>query len=281
MISYDFEYFRPKTYQEAIEIFKTKLNNGENPVYYSGGTETVTYARNKVINTGAVIDIKSIEEANVFSEEGDKIIYGAALDLNNIIEKTKYNLMSQVCRKIADHTVRNRLTLGGNICGRLFYKESVLPIMLADGTLVIAGEDGIRRQGIMEGFNKRILLKPGEILLQVEINKKNIDYPSINIRKEKKGEIDYPLFHIAALKSEDKVRYAISGLCPFPFRSVEIENILNDKNIEDKLKVQEVMKIIPTNIIDDIYGSREFRKYLFENDLLDIIKRMEDYNGII
>lgn len=275
MISYDFEYFRPKTYHEAIEMFKSTSDDGKKPVYYSGGTETVTYARNKIINTGAVIDIKSIEEANVFSENGDKIIYGAALNLNHIIERTKYSLMGEVCSKIADHTVRNRLTLGGNICGRLFYKEAVLPIMVADGFLVIAGEEGIRRQGIMEGFNKRILLKPGEILLQVEIDMKNIDSLNINIRKEKKGEIDYPLFHIVALKGKDNVRYAISGLCPFPFRSTEIENILNDKNIEDKIRVQEAMKIVPTNIIDDIYGSCDFRKYLFENDLLDIIKKME------
>jgi len=275
MISYDFEYFRPRTYQEAIEIFKSKLNDGESPVYYSGGTETVTYARNKVINTGAVIDIKSIEEANVFSEDGDKIIYGAALSLNQIIEKTKFNLMTEVSNKIADHTVRNRLTLGGNICGRLFYKEAVLPIIVAEGILVIAGEDGIRRQSIMEAFNKRILLKPGEILLQVQIDMKNIDYPYLNSRKEKKGEIDYPLFHIVALKSEEGVRYAISGLCPFPFRSIEMEEILNDKNIEDKIRIQNALKIIPTNIIDDIYGSRDFRKYLFENSMLDIVKRME------
>lgn len=275
MISYDFEYFRPKTYQEAIEIFKSTSDDGKKPVYYSGGTETVTYARNKIINTGAVIDIKSIEEANVFLEDGDKIIYGAALNLNQIIEKTKYNLMEEVCSKIADHTVRNRLTLGGNICGRLFYKEAVLPIMVADGVLIIASEDGIRRQGIMEGFNKRILLKPGEILLQVEIDIKNITYPHINIRKEKKGEIDYPLFHIVTLKCNDKVRFAISGLCPYPFRAIEIESILNNKNIDDKTRVQEVVKVIPTNILDDVYGSRDFRKYLFENDLLDIIKRIE------
>lgn len=276
MISYDFEYYRPKTYQEAIEIFKSKLDDGKKPVYYSGGTETVTYARNKVINTGAVIDIKAIEEANIFSEDGDKIIYGSALNLNDIAEKTKFNLMAEVSNKIADHTVRNRLTLGGNICGRLFYKEAVLPIMVADGILVIAGENGIRRQAIMEGFDKRIVISPGEILLQVEIDMKNIDYPHFNIRKEKKGEIDYPLIHIAALKGEDKVRYGISGLCPFPFRSIEMENILNNKGIEGKVRVQEIMKVIPTNVIDDIYGSRDFRRYLFENSVLDIIKRMEE-----
>ena len=275
MISYDFEYYRPKTYEEAIEVFKSKLDEGKNPVYYSGGTETVTYARTKIIKTDAVIDLKAIEETNVFSEDGEKIVYGSSLNLNEIIEKTSFKLMADVIGKIADHTVRNRLTIGGNVCGRLFYREGILPVMVSDGVLVIAGEEGIRRQSIMDGFDKRIGLAPGEILLQIEIDKKNINYQYINTRKERSGEIDYPLFHISALKVDDYVRYSFSGLCPFPFRNIEMEKILNDKSIEDKERVSQVTNMLPTNIIDDVHSSREFRKYLFETDLLDIVRRME------
>lgn len=275
MISYDFEYYRPETYEKAIEVFKSKLDEGKNPVYYSGGTETVTYARTKIIKTGAVIDLKAIEETNEFSEEENKLVYGSSLNLNDIIEKTSFKLMSDVIGKIADHTVRNRLTIGGNVCGRLFYREGILPVMVSDGVLVIAGENGIRRQNIMDGFDKRIKLAPGEILLQIEIDKKYIEYPYINTRKERSGEIDYPLFHISALKVNDYVKYAFSGLCPFPFRDIEIEKILNDRSIEEKERVIQAANMLPSNIIDDIHSSREFRKHLFENDLLDIVKQME------
>ncbi len=275
MISQDFEYYRPETYEEAREVFKSKLEEGKNPVYFSGGTETVTYARTNIIKTGAVIDLKGIPETNVFLEEGEILIYGASLSLNHIIERTSFNLMANVLNKVADHTVRNRLSLGGNICGRLYYREAVLPIMVSQGTLVIAGENGIRRENIMDGFDKRISLAPGEILLQVEIDKKNIEYPYINTRKERSGEIDYPLFHIAALKVDDSVNYSFAGISPFPFRSVEMEKVLNDKSIKDIERVAEVVNMLPTNIIDDIHSSRDFRKYLFENDLLDIVRQME------
>lgn len=275
MISYDFEYYRPKTYAEAIELFKSKSDEGKNPVYYGGGTETVTYARTNILKTGAVIDVKAIEETNVFSEDGDKIIYGSSLSLNDIIEKTSFKLMADVLNPIADHTVRNRISLGGNICGRLFYREAILPIMVSNGSLVIAGEEGIRREKVMEGFDKRIGLKPGEILLQIEIDKNNINHPYMQIRKERAGEIDYPLFHIGALKVEDHVRYSFSGICPFPFRSLEIEKLLNDKSMDKEERVSQAIDLLPTNIIDDIYGSSDFRKYLFEISLLDIIEEME------
>ena len=275
MISYDFEYYRPATYQEAIELFKSKLEQGENPVYYSGGSETVTYARSKIIKTCAVIDLKAIEETQVFSEDGEYIIYGSSLSLNNIIQKTNFKLMAEVLNKVADHTVRNRLTIGGNICGRLFYREAILPVMVSDGILVIAGENGIRQENVMDAFDKRIKLSPGEILLQIKIPKDNIDNPYINMRKERSGEIDYPLFHISALKVNGLVRYSFSGLNPFPFRNVEIENLLNDSSVEKIDRVSGVTNMLPSNILDDIHSSRDFRKHLFENDLLDIVKQME------
>lgn len=275
MISYDFEYYRPKTYSEAIEVFKRKLDQGENPVYYSGGTETVTYARNNTVKTGAVIDLKSIEETNVFSEDGDKIIYGSSLSLNHIIEKTSFKLMADVLATIADHTVRNRITLGGNICGRLFYREAIIPLMVCDGTLVIAGPEGIRREKIRDGFDKRIALAAGEILLQVEIDKNKIKHPYMNIRKERSGEIDYPLFHIAALKLDDNVGYGFSGICPFPFRDIEIDKVLNDRSLEDRERVAKAISLLPSNIVEDIHSSRDFRKYLLEMSLLDIIRKME------
>ena len=275
MISYDFEYYRPKTYKEAIEVFKSKMDEGLNPVYYSGGTETVTYARNNIIKTGAVIDLKSIQETNVFSEDGDKIIYGSSLSLNHIIDNTIFRPMVEVLNKIADHTVRNRLTLGGNICGRLFYREGILPLMVSEGVLVIAGGNGIRRQNVMEGFNRKIILEPGEILLQIEIDKNNVNNPYMQVRKERSGEIDYPLFHIMALKVDDYVRYSFSGLCPFPFRNIEIERLLNHRSIEDIERVSQVVNMLPSNIIEDFRSSSDFRQYLFENDLLNIVRQME------
>ncbi len=275
MISYDFEYHRPETYEEAIDLFKTKLDEKKNPVYYSGGTETVTYARNDIIKTGAVIDLKSIEETNVFSEDGDKIIYGSSLNLNEIIEKTEFKLMAQVMSKIADHTVRNRLTIGGNVCGRLFYREAILPVMVSDGVLVIAGEDGIRRESITDGFDKRIKLAPGEILLQIEIDKKNIENKFVRIRKERSVEIDYPLFHIAALKVDHKVRYSFAGICPFPFRSNEMEEVLNDRSIEAEKRVKDAISMLPSNIIEDMNSSRDFREHLFKDSLINIIREME------
>ncbi|MFA5524480.1 MAG: FAD binding domain-containing protein [Tissierellales bacterium] len=275
MIAYDFEYYRPESYIEAIEIFGEKAKEGKAPIYYSGGTETVTYARKKLINTGTVIDLKDIQECLIFSEEGDKIIYGAALSLNEIIERTSFELMANVARKIADHTVRNRLSLGGNICGRLFYREAILPILLAEGKAVVAGEEGIKKIPILEFFNKRVNLGEGEILLQVEIDKKYTDLPFYTERKEKHGEIDYPLFHLGALKVENNIRFAFSGICAYPFRSIEIEKQLNDKSQSYESRAHHAIENLPSSARNDMFASSDFRKYLFENAIINALKELE------
>lgn len=275
MIAYDFEYYRPETYLEAIDIFQQKSIESKNPIYYSGGTETINYARKGLIKTGAVIDLKDIKECLQFSEIGEEIIFGAALNLNEIVENTSFSLMADVANKIADHTVRNRLSLGGNICGRLFYREAILPLLVTEATIVVAGKDGIKRVPILELFDKRLNLQNGEIILQANVNKKYIYLPYFNKRKEKQGEIDYPLFHLVGLKVDGQIRFAFSGICSYPFRSIELEKILNDSTMSYEERAISVVNNLPTSIRNDIYSSNDFREFLLKDAIINALIELE------
>jgi CO/xanthine dehydrogenase FAD-binding subunit len=275
MIAYDFEYYRPQTYLDAIEIYEQKTQEGKAPIYYGGGTEVITFARKGLIKTGAVIDLKEISECLEFYESNDRIIYGAALTLNELAEETTFKFMAHVSNRIADHTVRNRLSLGGNICGRLFYREAILPLLLTEATIVVAGKDGIKRVPILELFDKRMNLQKGEILLQVEVDKKYVAMPFINKRKEKQGQIDYPLFHLAMLEVDGHKRVAFSGICPYPFRSLELENILNDSSMTYEERANYSVKNLPTSIVNDIYASNDFREFLLKDEIINSLRELE------
>lgn len=62
MISFDFEYFRPDTIEEAINIFNNLADSGKKPVYYGGGSEIISLARVSQIEFKSVVDLKSIPE---------------------------------------------------------------------------------------------------------------------------------------------------------------------------------------------------------------------------
>ena len=59
---------------------------------------------------------------------------GAALTLTTIRA-----LLSLAAGRIADHTIQCKLTLGGNLAGTIHYHETLLPLLLADAVIHIAG----------------------------------------------------------------------------------------------------------------------------------------------
>ena len=55
---------------------------------------------------------------------------------------------------MADHTARGKITLGGNICAQIFYREAVLPFLLADSEVIIAGPKGMKVAAINQVFDE-------------------------------------------------------------------------------------------------------------------------------
>ena len=142
MIPYDLVYLRPTRAGQAVQLFEQTRADGLEPAYYAGGTEILSFIRRNKIHPHVLIDIKGIPECRAVGRQGDQINFGAALTLNELIDADLFALLSAACRRIADHTVRNRLTLGGNICGRLPYREAVLPLLVGEAEAEIAGPTG-------------------------------------------------------------------------------------------------------------------------------------------
>lgn len=272
MISFNFKYLRPNSIMEAVEAYSQLAQEGKKVLYYNGGTEIVTFARKQVISVDAVIDIKGIEECRAFHQDGDKYVYGAALPLNQIIEDGGFPLFDSVLKTIADHTVRNRLSLGGNICGRLPYREALLPLLLTDAEFVIAGEGGIRTVNCSSVFDKRLKIKNEEFLVQVLVNKRYSDLDYCNIRRVKQGDVDYPILHVAMIRDKG-LKAAFSGVCAFPFRSDEIDQILNSKFGKEE-KISEVIKHLPSKIRDDQWASGGYRQMLLEKAIGEAISTL-------
>ena len=130
---------------------------------------------------------------------------------------------------MADHSARGKITLGGNICAQIFYREAVLPFLLSDSDVIIAGPKGMKVAAINQIFDEILQLKKGEFLVALTTHKRFIDAPFISIKRRQQWDTGYPLITIAALKIDGEIRVAISGLCPFPFRAKNMEAVLNNR----------------------------------------------------
>lgn len=276
MISVNFEYHRATSISEAVEMYENLSRIGKNPLYLNGGTEIITLMRVQAAytNTAAVIDIKHIPECKVLGFEGDIFTVGASVPLAKIEEITEFPLLSKVCSRIADHTSREKITLAGNICGSIQYKEAILPLLLTDCEIVIASKRGIETVSIHQVFDPstgQVMLEPGSMIVQIKIERHYLTKPFISKKVLSIGRIGYPLLTVSAIKVEDKIRLAISGLCEFPFRSHRLEIVLNETEIE----IQAAMNEIPAAIVNDVSGSAAYRAFVLQNVLEEAMHELK------
>ncbi|HEX7713495.1 MAG TPA: FAD binding domain-containing protein [Bacillota bacterium] len=276
MIPFDFEYYRPETLQEAVELYQNLNSRGLAPLYYGGGTEIISMARLSTVHTGAVIDIKAIPECNTLEIKDNRLITGAAVTLTLVMESGLFPLLAKSGGRVADHTIRGKITLGGNLCGKIIYREAVLPFLLAESEVIITGPGGERTINIQDVFQQTMQLNPGELLVQVVTGKEYLSLPHDEVKKTRIDKIDYPLVSVAALKKDGQLRVAVSGLCAFPFRSTMIEAEINNSKLGFKDRVNNTLRHLPAPILSDIQASAEYREFVFKNTLLKIIRELNE-----
>ncbi len=281
MIPFDFKYMAAENVEEALLAWKEADQQEEHPLYYAGGTEIITLCREQKIKPGTVIDIKNIGECRHFSESGI-FSYGAALSLNRIVENTSIPLLSRALSGIADHTIRNRLTLGGNIMGALPYREAVLPFLVLDGSALIASGNGVRKEGLLELFNKKMNLGNGELLLQMELSPPEEGERWYFARRTRNGRVDYPLLSACFAGNAGNIKMAVSGSFSCPIRSIEAEQILDNPSIPAAQRAEQVIALLDTFFRSDFRSSADYRKHLLKLAITDALEYLEnDHENIL
>lgn len=276
MISFDFDYYKPDTIDEAVNLYDKLNSEGKKPIYYGGGTEFISMARMNNVYADAIIDVKGIAECNVYEFQNDELIIGSAVTLSGIAEKELFPLLSLAVERIADHTIQDKITLGGNIAGTIIYRETVLPLLVANGEITLASNKGRRRVPLSEVFDKKIQLNKGEMIVQVIVNKKYTEFPYLHVKRTKNEKIDYPLISSVALVYKKKINIAFSGLCEYPFRSADIENIINNKKLDNNEKINKIIENIPDKILNDISGTSNFRIFMLGKILGEVLEEFKE-----
>ncbi len=273
MIPHNLVYHRPETLAEAGAAYTAAAAEGLKPYYLAGGTEITTFARRGLIDPGALIDLKSVPECRELVRGEGKLVFGAALTLNEIIEEGSFPMLSAAAR-IVDHTVRNRLTLGGNIAGMLPYRETVLPFLLTAAEARLAGPEGERGVPLEEIFSRRLKPAPGEFLVQLRVPEAEASLPWFRRRRVKQSRLDYPVLTLCALRAEEGIRLAVSGAFEAPVRSRAAEEIINDGGAPAADRAARAAGAFGLRIRDDQRASAEYREWLLRGALEEAIREL-------
>ncbi len=271
MLAYDIDYYRPENPEEAVEAWSRAYEAGQQPLYLSGGTEIVTFARKGLVKTAAVIDLKGIAQDRRLEKKNGKLRIGAGATLSEVDEAGQFPLLGRACRGVADRTVRNRITVGGNIAGRLPYKEAVLPLLLTEAEVQLHGPRGERSAPLAELFDKRLKLEKGEFIRSVTMDAERSEEAWYYGRRTRGGNVDYPLVTLCVLAAQGTLRIAAGGLFPYAARLTGTEQAL----AEGKTSA-EAADAVSAAYRSDERGSGEYRRRLLE---LEIEAALEELGG--
>jgi 4-hydroxybenzoyl-CoA reductase subunit beta len=114
----DFSYHEPTTVKETLSLLKRF--KGEAKIK-AGGTDLLVKMKKETMGLKHLINLKNIEELIYINHLPKKgLTIGALTTLSEIegspIIKDKFNILLQSASKVASPQIRNRATIGGNIC---------------------------------------------------------------------------------------------------------------------------------------------------------------------
>lgn len=271
MIPLDFAYYRPDSIAEAVELWSQLAAAGKQPLYYSGGSELVTLARINQLVTQAVIDLKGIPECRRLEQQADQLLIGSAVNITQLVESNCFPLLSASAGRIADHTSRGSITLGGNLCGSFYYREAALALLVAESQVVIAGQQGLRTEPLLQVFDQRMQLLPGEFLVQVQTDRRMTELPYRAAKKTRQDYVGYPLVSVAMLRDGGRLRLAVSGLLAYPFRSAAVEQALNAIDLSSEQRIEQATAALPGPILGDAESSAGYRQFVWRGLLSEAL----------
>jgi len=172
MIPAAFEYHAPSTIGEATGLL-AKL--GEDAKILSGGQSLIPLMKLRLANPTHLVDINGLPGLSGI-REGDGFLRIGALTRESELEeselvRTRYPLLHDTSKVIADPVVRNLATVGGNLAHGDPANDHPATMLALGAEIIAVGPKGERRLPITSFFTGpfETSLRPDEILVEIRI----------------------------------------------------------------------------------------------------------------
>jgi carbon-monoxide dehydrogenase medium subunit len=253
MLLREVEYARPASIQDALAI----LGSNPNARALAGGQTLLNVMKARaaapdvLVDLGRVAELKGIELAS----DGTLAIgpMTTSTELIASAEARARPILGEVCAQIADVQVRNRGTIGGNICSS-DPTNHLPPLLVALGaTLTVTGADGEREVPAEEFFLGVYMTAagPGELLTKITVPAGRSDgFSSVPIGVDGTCNVN------AAASLNGGVRVALGCVAATP--------VVVEASSPDPDAVRAAVRTADLDPPSDVHASADYRRHLAE-----------------
>jgi carbon-monoxide dehydrogenase medium subunit len=266
-----FDYLRVSTTDGALD----KLGKNEARTHVLlGGTDLFVQMRAGSITPSEVIDIKRIPEIGTIEfDPNSGLTIGTAVTMNAVAShpavEANYPLLVEALETVASYQLRNRATIGGNLCNASPAADSAPPLLVMESHLTLQSADGSRDLNLSEFFTGpgETALKPGEILTHIHVPIPPPGWKGRYLKLGRNTSGDLAIVGVAVLGFPDsgtssgfRFRIALASVAPTPIRVDEAEEALasetlSEESIESAAKIAQAI----AKPISDARASAEYR----------------------
>lgn len=266
MLLREVEYARPATVEEAISLLATY--DGARPL--AGGQTLVNVMKQRAAAPDVLVDLADLDELRTIGFSADGMLeIGAMVTCSQLMGSSEVevsrSILAEVAGTIADVQVRNRGTIGGNVCVS-DPTNHFPPLLVALGaTFTIRGQDGERTIPAEEFFIGVYMtaVAEGELLTKVNVPPSSgagDGYAGLTI-----GAHGTYIVNAAATVSGDAARVAIGCVAATPVRATAMEDRLAGGDYSEAA-VRGAAEGLGASLDppSDVHGSGQFRRHLAE-----------------
>lgn len=269
-----FEYLKATTVEQAVSFLALRKETAK---LLAGGTDLIPDLKNETLAPEYLVDIKSLPGlAGMFYDE-EGLSLGAlttirAVETSSLIQNSRpFNVLAQAARTLGSVQVRNRATIGGNLC-HASPSADMAPALLALGaTVYLTGPAGARSASIAEFFTGpgETVAGPDEILTEIRAPKPlSPRTAGVYIKHSPRGAMDLAVVGVAVVVSMSPgdaicadIRIGLGGVAPTPVRARQAEAVLRGRKLEDALvETAAKMAANDSSPISDVRASAEYRR---------------------
>jgi carbon-monoxide dehydrogenase medium subunit len=241
MIPPAFEYLRPKTIPEAITFLQ---QFGDDAKILSGGQSLIPMMKFRLARPGYLIDINRISGLTYIKEEDGYLKIGALTREADIesspLIHSKYPILFDTARVIADPQVRNMATLAGNLAHGDPANDHPATMLALGAQVVAVGPQGERVLPIESFFVTLFTtqLQHHEILSEIRIPAAQLGSGGAYLKLERKVG-DFATAGVAAQVTVDnggicqRAGIGLTNVGATPARAVKAEESLRGKKLDE------------------------------------------------
>ena len=230
----DFNYQRPRSLEDAFHCLE---QSGEHRIL-AGGTDLLVQIKNGLAAPESLVSLADLPELRGVEITDDGALrIGAASAISDVIASSALQsfqpALSRALSLIGSMQIRNRATVGGNLCNASPAADSA-PLLLALGAEVeLLSSNGKRLLSLDKFFlgGGQTALAKGELMSGIFLPPKAAKMRALHLKQGIRQRMDIAIASVAAALLLDggvckEAGIAFGSLAPRPIRAVKAEQLL-------------------------------------------------------